>query len=212
MRQDIQIALERVNSRRRVRRISENDVIQVLDEARRSWRDGGYGVATGGVVANAYQYPATAAAVAAIRLDRHTFALRFGEINARKATSLVSWFGPRSVRHVSKWLEMVRADRSALTAWILISRVQVLQLLRARELQAQERLNTVLSTIPDVEITVEDSIASGNCPNETERVAVAFAHQATNARTVAHQFPTLVTYIKRAAETAERRLYGSASE
>ena len=98
----------------------------VLEEARRDV----YGWIVAGRVANAYKYPATTAAVAAVRLDKNRFAIRFGSINAHKGASPVSWFGPASKRdeHCRAWVEKLQKT-SDLAGWILLTRDEVLEII-----------------------------------------------------------------------------------
>lgn len=209
MRTDIEQAIERVNYRRRVRRIDETDVLEVLAEARRD----DYGWMRGGVVANAYKYPAYTAAAAAIRLSEETFAVRVGSCDAHKGSSPVTWFGPQSRRDkdIRSWLEAVRKDHNRLKndEWLFLSRTEVLTMIRTHQgrvrADARAKLTQLLETIPDVIITVDDSIKAGNCPKETERVAKIFDYQATNARVVATRFPELASFVRKAALQAETR-------
>lgn len=205
MKPEIVDAIRRVNYRRRTRRITESDVVQVLAEA----RDDGYGWMVGGKVAKAYDYPASTAAVAAIRLDKHTFAVRVGSCDAHRDASPVTWFGPSSKldNSVCLWLNRVREDRKLLgAAWILLTRAEVLGMLRPRDEAIAKAVEPIIATtVPDVLITVEDSLNAGNCPRVTERVARAFEFQPTNARTVARRFPSLLPFVRRAAQRAEQR-------
>lgn len=124
--------MHQVNYRRRTRRLSETDVRQVLAEA----REDQYGWTSGGTVARAYDYPASTAAVAAIRLDDCTFAIRFGVADAHRDHSRVTWFGPHDKRDesVCRWLLEMRAqwqNRGKLpdAGWILLSGKEVTEIL-----------------------------------------------------------------------------------
>lgn len=128
MKQEIRNAMHQVNYRRRTRWVRERDVIEVLREA----CEAEYGWTSGGIVANAYDYPASTAAVAAIKLDNLTFALRFGTCDAHRAHSRVTWFGPSSKRHsaVCRWLSGVQAEwkvngKRPDGDWILLTRGEV---------------------------------------------------------------------------------------
>lgn len=60
---------------------------------------------------------------------------------------------------------------------------------------ADDILELVLDSIPDVTISKDDSYNCGNCSDETERVAATFGGRPTNAREVARRFPEKAVYI-----------------
>jgi hypothetical protein len=106
--------LDRANARRRTRCINMNDLEDTIKEA----IDDGYGYVTGGTVANAYKYPATAAACAAVRLGE-TVLVRVGSVNASKTHSPVTWFGPASARDkvVREWIEKQTVEGLVKQGW-----------------------------------------------------------------------------------------------
>lgn len=199
----VQEALRIVNYRRRIRSLTEDDVVQVLDEARRR----GVGWHRAGTVATAYRQKASTAAVACVRV-KEEFYVCFGAPDAHVHSSDVTWFGPKSRRDrdVDEWRMKVANDPEFhLNYWIHLSRREVLTLLQTRKAKALAHLNAIIADIPDVEITVQHSLDAGNCPQETSRVAKAFHGMPTSARTVAAKFPELAPFIKRAAEVALRK-------
>lgn len=199
MNEQLRQAIGMANLRRRIRAITYEDVVQVLDEARRT----GIGWHLAGRVAKSYRHEATTAAVACVRVKQEYF-VRVGCPDAHANASDVTWFGPRSRRDrdILEWRKEVLAHPDDLKNWIRISRREVLTLLRARTREARARIEALVASVPDVIISGYHSIRAGNCPQETERIARAFHHKPTSARTVAAAFPELVTYIRKAADYA----------
>lgn len=188
-----------VNFRRHLRKLTEEHVIEVLDEARRR----GVGWTLGGTVAKAYRQRATTAAVAAVKVGEMYF-VRFGCPDAHRNASDVTWFGPRSRREfdIRQWHNEVLRGNTKLKDWISVTRREVLTMLRARSAEARAQRIALIESIPDTIISTYHSDRAGNCPQETERVAKAFNYKPTSSRVVAEKFPELALYIKRAAEYA----------
>jgi hypothetical protein len=112
--------LKRINYRRRTRRINILDIADVLHQMLRS----GVGFQRGGTVANAYDYPADTAAVAAVKLDDGTIALQFGVCGAKRSASPVTWFGPSSRRwtDIESWRASMTRELLDRNDWLVISR------------------------------------------------------------------------------------------
>jgi hypothetical protein len=191
-------AISKANYRRRVRRIDMSDVAQALREARRS----GIGYVSGGTVANAYKYPASTAAVAAVRIPGGYY-VRAGSHDARRGSSQVTWFGPDSCRerHLRGWREQQTRETLLAGGWIALTPREVVGILRKRV--------ATITGAPGVTVTIEDSLAAGNCPHETRRVAEALAVDRISAprlaQWIARHEPSLVRYAQRAIDYAERR-------
>jgi len=167
---NIESGIAVANKGRKVRTISISDVHQALREAQ-NWNQ--YGFVCGGVVANAYKYAATTAAVYAIQIAPKVFALVIGSCDAKRSSSETTWatgaparsldtqraaFGPRVP--VANWQDY--ASRA-----IILTARQVKQLLPA----APKAADLDLQGLDDVRITTEISLAAGNCQSETRRVA-----------------------------------------
>ena len=208
----IEWALGRVNYRRRTRTISMRDVAQVLREALHD----GVGYHSGGTVARSYDYPASTAAVAAVRLDGSvaaqllgtvmdsTFAIKFGSHDAHRNASQVTWFGPHSCREADlmAWrakqtIESLREDD-----WIILARRDVVQVIRSQ----RHRYNALLENVPLVTVTREHSLAAGNCRTETDRIATVLGVDKISSRRLltylAHHEPHLLPYARRAVDYA----------
>jgi len=98
--------VRKMNYRRRVRKLTVDDVCAVIAQALRG--DLGYAYMTGGNVdANSYGYPCSCAAFAAVRFGDRV-GLKFGSANAAKGHSPVTWFGPHSARlaDMQAWLKL----------------------------------------------------------------------------------------------------------
>jgi hypothetical protein len=112
-----------------MRRIDRTDVLNALRDALET----SVGYLSGGTVANAYDYPATCAAVAAVRASDGTVAIKTGSHNAHRESSPVTWFGPRSSRtaHLLEWAARQNAETLKQGNWIVLSSAEVTALLES---------------------------------------------------------------------------------
>lgn len=207
--------MRRVNSGRRIRRIDLYDIGRCIREA----HSYGIGYTTGGKVANTYRYPATTAAVAVLRSGRNYY-VRFASINAKRDSSIVTWFGPVSEKtiHLKAWVAKMTAYPLTYDCANVLDKRWIR--LSATDLAVLRRVHTLITSddleCPEVEVTYEDSIAAGNCRTETDRVQHSVLHDATSMssrtllRTIANEVPSLLRYARRAVAAAVLRSGGRA--
>lgn len=208
----IQCALDAANGKRKQRTLSIREVAQVLTEAMHTKKDlamysrYGYGYTTGGHVANAYGYSAATTLAFAVANGPDYIALKIGQGDARKNSSPVTFAGPNSVRDSDcrKWAEC--QTLYTLRDWIILSRAECKLFIRSLSAMPAN----VLRNLPDVLVTLNDSLAAGNCRAVSERVASWFAPSSeisarTLAKVVQSREPLLIPFALRAIKQAEQR-------
>jgi len=199
-------------ARRRI--LDDSDLIQALDEARRD----GWGIRAGETVANSYGYAAYRMRLAVVRMATGDYAYRCDWGNARRGSSDCPLGGQRGGRN--GWearLARLAARRAPATGWRVIRARDVRRLLAERRATARR---SALSSWPsvghDIAVTIDDSIAAGNCERESARVATWFAgSDAVMAsdlrREVLRREPELACYARRAVDVAVRRTLSAAA-
>lgn len=202
--------LEYANGRRRVRRCDLGDVAQAIAEA----IEHQIGWVRGGTVANGYAYPASTTTVLAAHRPQHDdIVIMIGEADAHRDASPVTWAGVRSVRprHLAEW--RARLDAALPEDAIRLTRAEaetIVQLVRRRAVWQNILLARRARVSPATLVTRADSLAAGNCPRETDRVAGWFAGRAAVPAdellsAVQQRAPHLVPYALRAIQRAEAR-------
>lgn len=200
--------LRQANAGHRVRTISIHMVAQCLREARTR----GYGYAVGGKVANAYKYQATTAVVAVFR-DGRDYYVRFGCCDAHRHSSVVTWFGPNSERE--RDLESWHRSMTTQPLTYFASREREgWRKLTAQELRGLRRPDPAqqkyIDGAADVTVTIEHSLAAGNCATETLRVAGMLKRKSMNSlkllRILQRREPHLLPFARRAVDHAARAL------
>jgi hypothetical protein len=212
----LRAALAAANGRRRVRTLDESGVIQAVREAITD----GYGwVASGTPVANCYGYPAERTSVLAGRRTDGGVTVGIGACGATKGAA------PRPSR-LAGVIPTIRPDgprvRAAILAWadrplpedVVLPRRAALRLVREdamltveeRRLSATELAAVGTGTM----VTAGDSLAAGNCPRETARVAAWWPRLSevpagTLLRRVARRAPHLLPFARRAVAEGQRR-------
>ena len=200
----VQEMLNQANGRRRTRLCSEYDVRQVIKEAIREE----YGYTTGGHVANAYKYPSVTTVLLAWRYD-NTIRIAAAVGNGHKNSSAVTPFGVTSARdkHIREWI----ADGNIHDAQVIMSMRDARRyVVSSATTIITESDRATMRRLPNIVVTLQDSLDSGNCLRESEKVAGWFKNRATvTARRllakVIKREPSLYRYALRAIITAVRK-------
>ncbi len=201
--------LAALRGRARMRVLDARDLLQVLEEARRTE----YGLRTGACVANKYGYPAHRMRLVAIRRRTGSYAVLADWGNAKKGSSNCPLGGQQSVWEQTLSREKIKLDPRL--SWWIIPRREVERALAERRLVARREAEEhwpAENYPPDLLITVEDSLAAGNCAIESARVAAWWPAGTTAVsaadlrRAILIREPTLTRYAIRAVEAAAARV------
>ena len=196
----IQIALDTANGRSRERLLSKREIAQVLTEAMRD----GYGYTTGGTVAKAYSKYGTAYSTMAFAVANGPDYIALRVVRNSANSSAVTWAGPSSVAEKSCRNWVARQTLYTLRDWIILSRAECKLFIRSIA-------EAKFAAVPDVSVTLEDSLAAGNCRTVTARVAGWCAPRTevparTLARAIQSREPLLIPFAQRAIAQAARRM------
>lgn len=209
--------LASVNGRRSTRILCDEDVLQAVAEAQRTRQ----GHRTGGTVANSYGYQAVRTVCFTARRTDGGVTVAIGLADAKKTTAgiptCVPFDGNTLRRRDWPSLRLAWADEAPPPSIIIQAR-QVLEMLVARRRAARTNAHAMILhdltqyTISpaDIMVTTADSLAAGNCPAETLRVAKWFQNrESVNASELLSKIerrePTLARYALAAVQIAARR-------
>lgn len=209
----VRTSLDLANGSRRTRTISYSQAIQAVREALVD----GWGYVAGDTVANSYGYAAVRTVVfSACSPDRGLVRI---SVSVRRATRSSGVFPFSKMTRGSRPEKIQAAAESWVTGPcgpddLVITRRQARALVLAQDREDAER---ALADVPadmlgsDIPVTVQDSIAAGNCQRETARVAAWFPGRESVPAgellaLLARRAPGLISFAVRAVRAAQGKL------